>query len=131
MTYDDLAAMLEPIGVTVVLPGGTAALPCITLEPTGFSLLPGVREVFDTVNIAVRYPLGQGDPKQWADCRATTIAVVAALKGTQVALETDVPIFGEADVQQPCVKYVVAAMFPGGSLCPEVTPVPLPEETEE
>ena len=99
MGYDDLATMLAPVGLTVVQPGGaTAALPCITLEPLGLSLLPGVQVCFDRCNISVRYPIGSGDPASFDKARTSTAEAIACLKGTEVVLEADVNILGPISV---------------------------------
>ena len=129
MTYADLAEMLEPVGLTVVPPGGAnAALPCITLEPTGMSLMPGVQTTFDRCNICVRYSMSQGDEAQFDRCRTATAAAIAALKGTQVVLEADVDIMSTVDVANPVFYFQISAAFPGIGLCADPTP---PPETEE
>ena len=128
VNYDDLATMLDPVGLTVYQPGQAGqALPCITLEPLGMSLLPGVLTTFDRCNISVRYPMGQGDPANFDKARTATAAALACLKGTAVVLEADVEILGESDIANPIYKFQISAAFPGISLCPDPPP-PEPEE---
>ena len=129
VTYDDLAATLAPVGLTVYKPGEPGqALPCISLEPLGMSLLPGVLTTFDRCNIAVRYPMGSGDPANFDKARTATAAAIGCLKGTAVVLEADVDILSEADIPNPIFKFQISAAFPGISLCPDTEP---PPETEE
>jgi len=125
VNYADLAAMLAPVGLTVTQPGqAVAGLPCITLEPLGMSLLPGVLTTFDRCNISVRYPIGQGDPAQFEKARAATAATIGCLKGTQVVLDADVDILAESDVPTPVFKFQISAAFPGIGLCADADPVP-------
>ena len=120
MNYADLADMLAPVGLTVLQPGqATAALPCITLEPLGMSLLPGVQVTFDRCNISVRYPIGTGDPASFDKARTSTAAAIGCLKGTEVVLEADVNILAENDVPTPVFKFQISAAFPGIGLCPD------------
>jgi len=127
VNYADLADMLAPVGLTVLLPGeATAALPNITLEPLGMSLMPGVQTTFDRCNISIRYPMGTGDPATFDKARTSTAAAIAQLKGTAVVLEADVDILGEADIPVPVFKFQISAAFPGIGLCPDPPP-----ETEE
>ena len=120
MNYADLADMLVPVGLTVLQPGqATAALPCITLEPLGMSLLPGVQVTFDRCNISVRYPIGTGDPASFDAARTSTAAAIGCLKGTEVVLEADVDILADNDVPTPVFKFQISAAFPGIGLCPE------------
>ena len=123
VTYQDLIDQLEPVGLPIVAPGATAkALPCITIEPLGMSLQPGVQVCFDRCYIKVRYSMSQGDEHQFEQCRLATASAIGALKGTQVALEPDVDILGESDVANPVFYFQISAAFPGVSLCPEPTP---------
>ena len=136
MNYDDLATMLEPVGLPVVPPGGAVTgLPAITLEPLGMSLLNGVKTTFDRCNICVRYSMGAGDEAQFDRCRTATAATIEALKGTQVVLEPDVDILSTIDIANPVFYFQIVAAFPGIGLCPDTvlvaTPDPPPEETEE
>lgn len=135
MTYDDLATMLEPVGLTIIKPGAVnGALPNISIEPLGMSLMPGVQTTFDRCNICVRYSMGTGDEAQFDLCRTATAAVIAALKGTQVVLDPDVDIMSTVDIANPVFYFQVSAAFPGISLCPQPEPeatTPPPEETEE
>jgi len=120
MDYADLAAMLEPVGLTVVPPGGSvAALPCITLEPLGMSLQPGVKMTFDRCNICVRYSMGKGDEAQFERCRQATADVIAQLKGTEVLLDADVDILSAVDIPHPVFYFQISAAFPGIGLCPD------------
>ena len=127
MNYADLATMLEPVGLTVVPPGGAvAALPCITLEPLGMSLQPGVRMTFDRCNICIRYSMGQGDETQFERCRQATAEAIGLLKGTEVLLDADVDILSAVDVPSPVFYFQVSAAFPGVSLCPDDPPTSNP-----
>ena len=111
MNYDDLADMLTPIGVTIVPPGGAnAALPCITLEPLGMSLQPGVKTTFDR-------------------CRQITAEVIRHLKGTQVLLDPDVDILSAVDVPNPVFYFQISAAFPGIGLCSDYLVDPADGET--
>jgi len=115
--------MLAPVGLKVLLPGeATAALPCISLEPLGLSLMPGVQTTFDRCNISVRYPLGTGDAATFEKARESTAAVIGCLKGSQVTLEADVDILGESDIPVPVFKFQISAAFPGIGLCPDPPP---------
>jgi len=137
VNYADLADMLAPVGLTVLQPGeATAALPCISLEPLGFSLLPGVATTFDRCNISVRYPIGSGDPATFDQARTSAAAAIALLKGTAVVLEADVDILADNDLPTPVFKFQISVAFPGISLCPDpADPEPDPKlttpETEE
>ena len=130
MNYDDLADMLTPIGDTIVPPGGaTAALPCITLEPLGMSLQPGVKTTFDRCNICVRFSMGQGDQAQFDRCRQITAEVIRHLKGTQVLLDPDVDILSAVDVPNPAFYFQISAAFPGIGLCSDYLVDPADGET--
>ena len=118
MNYDDLSDMLEPVGLPVIPPGGaTAVPPCITLEPLGMSLQPGVRTTFDRCNINVRYSMGQGDEAQFERCRQATADTISLLKGTQVLLDPDVDILSTVDIPHPVFYFQISAAFPGIGLC--------------
>jgi hypothetical protein len=94
------------------------------------SLMPGVLTTFDRCNISVRYAIAQGDPATFDKARTATAAAIAALKGTQVALDPDVDILAESDVAAPMFKFQISAAFPGISLCPDAPEPdpPLPPE---
>lgn len=114
MTYDDLAAALAPVGLAVVMPGAPdKALPCISIEPTAISIQAGIRAAFESVDVAIRYPLSQNNVNQFEQLNASTYAAIGALLGSQFLIDPEIPLFGEADAGVPQFKYVIGVVFPG------------------
>ena len=114
VTYDELAAMLTPVGLTIVLPGEPdKALPCISIEPTAITLVPGVRVGWESANVNVRYPLAINNVSQFAKCNESAYKVLRALLGTNVLVGDQTPLFGDADNSTPAFRYQIEVSFPG------------------
>jgi hypothetical protein len=113
-TYTDLRDLLAPIGLPVQMPGAPdVALPAITLEPTGISMLPGIRVGWETANVAIRYPLSHNNANQFDNLNADTYHVLRILIGSEFLVESDVPLFGDSDLNPPSFRYQVSVTFPG------------------
>ena len=113
-TYTELADLLKPIGLPIQLPGAPdTALPNITLEPTGISMLPGVRVGWETANISIRYPLSQNNANQFDKLNENTYRVLQILMGTEYLIDANVPLFGDSDLNPPSFHYQISVTFPG------------------
>ena len=124
MTYDDLIALLEPIGLPIVEPGVvTKALPCISVEPTGMSTADGFAYLYNDCDIKVMVPLGQNNPAQFDLLHAYTIDVWRVLFGTHVQVDDDGPLFGE-DTDPQALFFQLSVRFPGETLCPVKEGIP-------
>ena len=118
-TYAELVAALEPVGLPITLPGEEAkALPCITLEPTGISLIDGARVGFENVNVVVRYELGKGNPYQFAELNAAAYHCLQLLLGSRFSVALDIPLTGNANTEPPSFAYTLEVTFQGLDICP-------------
>lgn len=113
MTYEELAVVIETAGLPVVRPGEPdKGLPCISIEPTGMSVMDGYRALWNETNIVVRYAIGSGNVFNFDSLSAKTAEVVGLLMREKVALELEIPVFGQADAAQPALTMTVACSFP-------------------
>ncbi len=126
MTYDDLAAMLAPVGLPINMPGQTtAALPCIAINPAGIGTEAGFSFLWDECDIRIAVPAGQNNPAMFATCRDLTVRVWRQLWGTPVQVDDEGLIFGELEADPPQLFFQLSVRFPGEDLCDVPTEPPL------
>ena len=118
MTYDDLVALLEPVGIPVMEPGAqTSALPCIAIEPIGMGTEAGYSWLYDECEIKVIVPMAQNNGRQFELLRDYTVEVWRQLWGTKVQVDSDGPLFGEAETDPASLFFQLTVRFPGEDLC--------------
>jgi len=118
MTYDDLAAMLEPVGLPINMPGQqTKALPCIAINPAGLGTENGFAFLWDECDIRVVVAASSNDPAMFSTCRDLTVRTWRQLWGTQVQVDDDGLVFGELDADPPQIYFQLSVRFPGDELC--------------
>ena len=133
MTYDDLAAMLEPVRLPIVMPGElTAALPCIALDPVGMGTADGFSFLYEECDVKVLVALNENNPAKFQEVHDYTVEVWRCLWGTQVQVDDDGPLFGQIEQDPAALYFQLSVRFPGEDLCPEpvVAPVAAPVEEE-
>ena len=118
-TYTELADALAPVGLPVRMPGASdTALPCITLEPTGITIIDGARVGFETCNVVVRFPLSEGNQSQFDNANVAAYAALAVLLGSRFPVDPDIPLVGNAQTEPPSFAYQIAVTFAGRDICP-------------
>ena len=118
-TYAELAAALTPVGLSVRLPGDfDTALPCITLEPVGISIVDGARVGFEECNVVVRHPLAEGNAGQSDTANEAVYAALGVLLGSRFPVDPDIPLTGNADTTPPSFAYTITVTFAGRDICP-------------
>ncbi len=127
-TYADVAGMLEPLGLSVIMPGDpVAALPCITLEPVQIEVNDGSLLGWERANIVIRYPLDANNTDQWSECNEKAYGALRALVGHRgVIVAADVLFGSNPTSSQPDLAYTLDVSFPGPyAICgPEPEPEP-------
>jgi hypothetical protein len=113
MSYEELALVLEEAGIPVVRPGAPdKGLPCISIEPTGMAVMDGYRALWNETNIVVRYAIGSGNTFNFDQLTDKTATVVGLLMHEKIALELEIPVYGQADAAQPALTMTIGCSFP-------------------
>lgn len=121
MTYDDLVAILTPLGYRIVLPGETdVALPCIFLNPQGIRIEENFPVAWEVCAISSRVPLAQNNPAQWDEARTMMYQIMNAFRGEQVRFDTEIEVEALEDTNPPQLGYLMLAEFPGNPICEPV-----------
>ena len=117
MTYDDLTNMIKNLGAGVAMPGEqSVGLPVFLIEPTGMSLVDGYDVLYHDCDVSVRVPLGSGDPGQIDAALELTNILVGAVLGTEVLVDSDMPISTTEAASPPTINVTVKMVFPGTPL---------------
>ena len=128
LSYQDVADLLEVVGLPVFLPGApTAAYPAITLEPQAIVLVEALPVAFDSCEVHVRYPVGENNPAQWDACRTDMYAVIAAFQNTPVGLDVSIDASWDDATTPETIQYVALITFPGLPICEPLEAEPEPE----
>ena len=118
MTYDELASLLQPVGLPVVTPGESGqALPAIVIQPDGMAPQAGYSWLYEEAEIRVLYPLASNNPAQFEQCRRSAVLVWKGLWGTAVQADEDGPIYADTFTDPPSFGYSLNVRFPGDDLC--------------
>ena len=114
MTYDELGALLEPLGFPIVYPGETdAALPCFLLNPLGITIFENYPVAYEIVEVSARVPLDQNNPAHWEACRLMAYAAMSAFMGTPVQFDAETEVSTTLDTNPQQIVYTLTVQFPG------------------
>jgi hypothetical protein len=127
MTYDELIALLEPLGYPIAAPTEqNVGLPAITIEPVGMTLVDQWPVLFEVAEISARTHLDQGNFGAWEKSREMAYEIIGTFRGTKVQIaDPTMPIEANLETSPASIRTVITVTFPGLDIC---TTEPAPPE---